>query len=239
MSGRDMPFPPDLAAGTVGNKVEWRWLVRIDIASPVGTQRFTDYAPGAAPSTIALGVAGTVATNGTTAIVGTGTTFVADFVHGDQVYIAGETVRTVDTIADNTHMTLTAAASTTASGLTASLVWTETDVLIGGLDQGAQGPLSVSFVEFGNMDNTWGNWNESPGLRYAPVQVIHAQFNLDLTYAGPVKMYVGIIGGQQHGVRSHLQTLPAVNPYGRNGLFLTVQDFGTVGLMPERNVPVP
>jgi hypothetical protein len=61
---------------------------------------------------------GTVATSGTSALVGTGTTFTNTFKVGDAITVAGETARTVATITDNTHLTVTAAFATTASGLT-------------------------------------------------------------------------------------------------------------------------
>jgi hypothetical protein len=63
---------------------------------------------------------GTLATNGTTAIVGTGTLFTAELVVGDSIYIFGEGVRTIAAIADNTHLTLNAAAVTAAPGLVAN-----------------------------------------------------------------------------------------------------------------------
>ena len=67
-----------------------------------------------------LAIAGTVATNGTTAVVGSATSFTTAFAVGQSIYISGEGTRTIAAIADNTHLTLTVAASTTAPGLTAS-----------------------------------------------------------------------------------------------------------------------
>jgi len=62
---------------------------------------------------------GTLATDGTVDVVGTGTAFDDELAPGDEVYITGETVRVVDTITDATHLALTVAATTTASGLSA------------------------------------------------------------------------------------------------------------------------
>jgi hypothetical protein len=60
---------------------------------------------------------GTVATNGTTALVGTSTVFSRSFVVGDTISVAGETDRFIATITDSTHLTVTVAFSTTATGL--------------------------------------------------------------------------------------------------------------------------
>lgn len=60
---------------------------------------------------------GTVATSATTALTGTGTYF-TDYAVGDTITVAGETVRTIATITDNTNLTVTVAFSNTASGKT-------------------------------------------------------------------------------------------------------------------------
>lgn len=242
MAGRSLPYSASLAAGAAGNKVRWNWFVRFDMKSPVGTKRYTDYNTGSA-GTYALKVNGTVATNGTTAIVGTSTTFLSDFVVGDTVSITGETSRVVASVTDNTHLALTVAASTTASGLSATLSWTEIDILVGALDQGSQGPLAVSFVDVVNLDSSgaeiFGGWAKTPGIRNAPVQILHVTFQADGTLAGPVKMYVGQIGRQEHMLRSKMEIQPYVNPYSKNGLWLTVRDFGCGDFMPDRSVVVP
>lgn len=58
---------------------------------------------------------GTVTTNGTVTITGAGTLFTDELAVGDEVQITGESVRTVATIASNTSLTLTAAATTSAA----------------------------------------------------------------------------------------------------------------------------
>ena len=60
---------------------------------------------------------GTVATTGTTTLTGTSTYF-TDYKSGDTIVVGGETVRTIDTIASDTSLTVTAAFSNTASDLT-------------------------------------------------------------------------------------------------------------------------
>lgn len=61
--------------------------------------------------------AGTVATNGSTTLTGTGTSFLTNYAVGDAILVSGETVRTIATITSDTVMTSTVAFSTTASGL--------------------------------------------------------------------------------------------------------------------------
>jgi len=64
---------------------------------------------------------GTVTTDGTSTLVGLGTSFTTDFNVGDYIYVTGETVRTIATISDNTTLTTTLAFTTTASGLSYNL----------------------------------------------------------------------------------------------------------------------
>ena len=61
--------------------------------------------------------AGTVATAGTTTLTGTDTYF-TDYNVGDQITVAGETVRTIDTIVSDTSLTVTVAFANTASAKT-------------------------------------------------------------------------------------------------------------------------
>jgi hypothetical protein len=58
----------------------------------------------------------TAATNGTTTLTGTGTSFLKAH-PGDKIYVTGETVRTIAAIASDTSLTVTLAFSTTASAL--------------------------------------------------------------------------------------------------------------------------
>lgn len=61
-------------------------------------------------------ITGTVATNGTTTVTGTGTAFDTELKVGDYIVIVGETVRQVKAIASATSLTVSVACSTTASG---------------------------------------------------------------------------------------------------------------------------
>ena len=66
-------------------------------------------------------LAGTVATSGTTAVVGSGTAFDTALQAGDYLTIGAET-RIVATVTDGTHLTVTVAYTPTASGLSAARV---------------------------------------------------------------------------------------------------------------------
>lgn len=60
---------------------------------------------------------GSVATNGSTTLTGTGTNFLQVYRQGDSIYVDGETVRVVATVSSNTSLTVTSTFSTTASSL--------------------------------------------------------------------------------------------------------------------------
>jgi hypothetical protein len=60
---------------------------------------------------------GTVTTNGTTTLTGSGTNFTSVYRTGDSIYVDGETVRTVSAVASDTSLTVTAAFSTSVGSL--------------------------------------------------------------------------------------------------------------------------
>lgn len=60
---------------------------------------------------------GSVQTNGTTTLTGTGTTFTNTFRVGDSISVAGETSRVITAIASDTSLTVSVAFATSASGL--------------------------------------------------------------------------------------------------------------------------
>jgi hypothetical protein len=71
---------------------------------------------------------GTVTTNGTTTLAGSGTKFLRDLKVVDQIWVVGETVRVVAAIASDISLTVTAAFSTTAAGLAfTQYTWDITD----------------------------------------------------------------------------------------------------------------
>ena len=95
--------PPKTAAmDYYGNRV---WALKNNGAY------FSDAYPGGA-------ALGTVTTNGTTALVGVATNFLLDFAIGSLINVTGETVRTVASVTDNTHLTSTVAFSTSTGSLT-------------------------------------------------------------------------------------------------------------------------
>lgn len=66
----------------------------------------------------ALQAPGTVATNATVELVGTGTEFLTTFEAGDAILVEGETVQTVQRVVDDTHLFVSITSfTTTASGL--------------------------------------------------------------------------------------------------------------------------
>lgn len=65
---------------------------------------------------------GTVATNATTTLTGTGTQFSNTFKVGDTITVSGETIRTIATIVSDVSLTVTVAFTTTASALTYTLI---------------------------------------------------------------------------------------------------------------------
>lgn len=75
----------------------------------------------AATITRATSGVGTIATSSNTSIVGTGTKFLSQVRPGDTITPNGQTVKTVASVTDDTHLTLTANASATGSGLTYTL----------------------------------------------------------------------------------------------------------------------
>jgi len=65
--------------------------------------------------------AGTITTNGTVSVVGVGTRFTQDFSPVQAILISGETSRTVLSVEDDTHLTVTIPCTTTSSGLSYSV----------------------------------------------------------------------------------------------------------------------
>lgn len=62
-----------------------------------------------------FGLSGTVNLNGTTSVVGVGTSFTTQLVVGNQIFVAGQ-LRTVSVISSNTALTVTVAFSGTSTG---------------------------------------------------------------------------------------------------------------------------
>ena len=111
---------------------------------------------------------GSVTTNGTTALVGVGTQFTNTFKVGDTLTVSGETIRTIATITDDTHLTSTVAFSTTASGLSYTLTGGTRLSVLGNGNVGI-GTTNPSFIfdvqspsnEIGRFLNTYATGGDS------------------------------------------------------------------------------
>lgn len=85
----------------------------------VGTYDFDTTFDDDFMTTVALGdQSGTVTTNGTTTLAGSGTLFTQIFEPGDTIYVSGETVRVIAAVASDTSLTVTSAFSTSTGSLT-------------------------------------------------------------------------------------------------------------------------
>jgi len=80
-------------------------------------------ADGSVKFTVNRPSSGTVTTNGTTALVGDAETTFTDYAVGDIVDITGETPKTIAAIADDHHLTLSAAAATSVAALAYVVSW--------------------------------------------------------------------------------------------------------------------
>lgn len=89
-----------------GDRMEMEKIASIRIVEDTVSFRMRDEA-----------LTGTVATAGTTALTGTGTAFTTELKVGDYIVVAGETVRQIDSITNDTTATVSVAFSNTASGL--------------------------------------------------------------------------------------------------------------------------
>ena len=108
--------PIKFSTGTIGGVEK----MRLDTYGNLGIGTSTP----TANLQVAQGTAGigTVTTNGTTSLVGINTQFTNTFNIGDTITVSGETVRTIATITDDTHLTSTIAFTSSASSLTYTLV---------------------------------------------------------------------------------------------------------------------
>lgn len=150
-----MTISRDLGTIPVGrlqsNTVDWFYFVKIEIASPVGTKRFT-----------------------------------------------------------NRHTDYTGDIDGS------SQTWVAEDMQCGGFGQGKQGALRVAKLSFANLDYTWTNWANSPGLRKTNVSVWRGEFNpADGLLDDAILIYVGTIDSHQCGERANLAIKPWRSTWGR------------------------
>lgn len=109
--------------GKTANRVPTSGTEKYNLYLSIGNRKKTEWATDSNNRWASLFSAttpnepGTVATTGTTTLTGTDTNF-TDYEVGDKITVDGETVRTIDTIASDTSLTVTSAFSNTASGKT-------------------------------------------------------------------------------------------------------------------------
>jgi hypothetical protein len=122
--------------------------------------------------------------------------------------------------------------------------WTEADLILGGIDQGSIDSLSVSFLNFANIDNTWSVWantvwgDGTVGLRWKAVQVWIGILKADGTLQEAYEAYVGLFDNQRILQRAELSLVPHVPPWTRDDPYLTVYDLGMKDLMPDPTKPI-
>jgi hypothetical protein len=87
--------------------------------------------------------------------------------------------------------------------------WILSNMNVGSLDQGRQSASSVSQIDFANLDWTWTNWANTPGLRKSEIRVWVGWFNADgATLSGYFLHYAGRIDNHRCGVRAELALKP-------------------------------
>ena len=109
--------------------------IQINVNADQNMTAYVDQSPG-----IVTGF-GTVTTNGTTTLSGSGTAkFTRDFKVGDQIFVSGESVRTITNIGNDTTLTVSAAFATSAGGLSYTrYAWDITDTFSYYYGNGGQG----------------------------------------------------------------------------------------------------
>lgn len=158
---------------TQASVIDWSYAVRLDIAAPVGTVRFTDR-----------------------------------------------------------HSNFTANVDGT------SQTWVSADMKVGKMPQGRQKPLDVTQLNFANLDYTWTNWANSPGLRKAEVRIWKAWFDplgligLPGAYVGPIEVWRGHVDNQELLRRAKLALKPWSAKWARRAMT------AIPGLSPELPAPL-
>jgi len=130
---------------------------------------------------------GTVATTGTTTLTGTNTSFLSTFKVGDTITVTGETIRTISAITSDTSLTVGVAFSTTASGLSYTLVGGNRLTVMGNGNVGI-GTTSPNYLteivstsagsNIGvlNLKNNGSSAGTSVGLRFTPTNQLTSRY---------------------------------------------------------------
>jgi hypothetical protein len=124
-----------------------------------------------------------------------------------------------------------------------SQTWTQSDVIVGLLDQGTQDLGTVSQVSFANLDYTWTNWantvwtNGTVGLKGVLVHVWWGWFDWQSgTFTGAPKVYKGKIDRQEHLQRSTLALTAGTRQ--RMSCYMTAKTLGAASIMPPPGVTI-
>jgi hypothetical protein len=195
MAGRNLGSLP--LSQVQANEFDWSYFVRIDVASPIGTKRFTDRYCG--PTTPPA--------------------------PSQQSFI--------DTSARTTSLSIDGSTQ----------LWSEDDVVVGGLDQGQQTMLAVSWLSFANLEETpgagpkWTGWANNPGLANAPVKVWHVRFDPATgAFVEKILMYDGKVDNARYGSRAELALRSA--PIRRLVPTATAQLLGAGPIMPDLHTTI-
>lgn len=79
---------------------------------------------------------------------------------------------------------------------------------VGTIDQGRDFVLKPTTISFANINNTWSNWANSPGLRDADVYVYVVWYSGSGAISGAVLLWSGRIEEQSHLNRSEFALKP-------------------------------
>lgn len=101
------------------------------------------------------------------------------------------------------------AADVTANVDGSSQTWTADDVIVSGPSQSEEEILSPAYLDFANLDYTWTNWANTPGLRGASVYIYKGWFSGG-SLSGAYELFRGEIDNQALGERAML----ALKPFG-------------------------
>lgn len=199
-----------IATEGVAQKVDTTSLV--EHLYSADTISFLASTPATIVDTAVITGEGTVATDGTGTLIGTGTNFTEVFSVGDTLTVDGETIRTIATIPDDETLTVTLAFATTDTGLTYTMVGGFTTA---GFTVGQK--ISVT----GSADNskTWTIADISPGtitLETNELLVAEAEGSIITIQAGAPIGNI-LLTGQRKLFLSGVKTNPSKVYYSQSG----------------------
>jgi hypothetical protein len=117
-----------------------------------------------------------------------------------------------------------------------SQAWTQLDFVPGGVKQGKNGPLDVTWVACANLDNTFTNWVNTAGMRslkFTPTFLWEARLNTDLSLKAAWQIYEGEIDACELWPIARLTLRPGNAGWSRPAPFLTMADIGAGAILPD------